>query len=385
MNGSRRGFSLGSVLVVLVLVAATAIFTLTLLGVLEPPTAGETPPELSSEDAALLESVENAGYTPPTGDKYYHRPVLIAAEPTQTGASAAVWNGLCDYLGTTERTEALYAAADTAAALRDAIDRAETDIVPNLMLVTGQSASEAAAAAQEVYQGTFFAVMDGTLDSPAANTCCITFAAEQAGYLAGYAAVMEGFTQLRFAAGEQDSEAALYRSGFLQGADRAAQNLDVSVWISDAADARGVFDDAAEVAFVCGSTAYQEAAVAEAERLHKKIICSGIDFSYLYENRTEGSSPILTSVVKNYAAVTQSLLLALDNGGWAQFYGGKTLRYDLQWGDTICFTTGKAGWHFTTFSAEQYYQILANLRNDAGYAVSADPPALSSHIHLPEA
>lgn len=384
MNNSKRGLTVGSVLIGLLLLVTVAFLAVLLLDSFDKDDGQQTDKLTAEEESALLESAENAGYPPADTGRYYHRPVLIAADSTQTGVSAAVWKGLCQYLDTEERTEACYTAEDSPQALTDAIDQAEADIVPNLVLLTGSAAPEAAAEAQTAYAGTFFVVIDGALDAPTANTCCVTFATEQAGFLAGYAAVMDGFTRLHFAAETEDSETALYRSGFLQGADRAAQSLDVEVWITTAvcgSDAP-VFDNDAEVAFVCGGTAFQEAAVAEAEREQRKIICSGIDYSYLYQSRTEGTSPILSSAVKNYTAVTQSLLTAFDNGAWDQFYGGQVLRYDLSWGETVCLTTGADGWHFTRFSAEQYYQILGNLRNDPDYAVSAEAPTLSAKVHL---
>ena len=66
------------------------------------------------------------------------------------------------------------------------------------------------------------------------NVYCITFKEEQAGYLAGYAAVKDGFTQLGFLGGQAVPAVIRYGYGFVQGADAAAQemgaNININYW-----------------------------------------------------------------------------------------------------------------------------------------------------------
>ena len=61
--------------------------------------------------------------------------------------------------------------------------------------------------------------------APAANTALITYKEEQAGYLAGYAAVYDGYKELGFLGGMAVPAVIRYGYGFVQGADAAAKEL----------------------------------------------------------------------------------------------------------------------------------------------------------------
>ena len=71
-----------------------------------------------------------------------------------------------------------------------------------------------------------------TYYDPSANVSCITFSEEQAGYLAGYAAVKEGYTKLGFLGGMAVPAVIRYGYGFVQGADAAAQEMDTKIDIN---------------------------------------------------------------------------------------------------------------------------------------------------------
>lgn len=55
----------------------------------------------------------------------------------------------------------------------------------------------------------------------------ILYAEEQAGYLAGYAAVNEGYTQLGFMGGIAVPAVIRYGYGFIQGADATGVSADI--------------------------------------------------------------------------------------------------------------------------------------------------------------
>ena len=61
------------------------------------------------------------------------------------------------------------------------------------------------------------------------NVFCVTFKEEEAGYLAGYAAVKDGFTKLGFLGGMAVPAVIRYGYGYVQGADAAAQELGTNV------------------------------------------------------------------------------------------------------------------------------------------------------------
>src|SRR5699024_6688407 len=110
----------------------------------------------------------------------------------------------------------------------------------------------------------------GTEEIPS-NVYCITFKEEQAGYLAGYAAVKDGFTQLGFLGGQAVPAVIRYGYGFVQGADAAAQELGTNVTINywygnqffgDAnitARMESWYSGGTEVVFACGGGIYTSA------------------------------------------------------------------------------------------------------------------------------
>jgi basic membrane protein A and related proteins len=59
------------------------------------------------------------------------------------------------------------------------------------------------------------------------NVHSIFYAEEQVGFLAGYAAVKEGFTKLGFMGGMAVPAVVRFGYGFVQGAEYAAAELDV--------------------------------------------------------------------------------------------------------------------------------------------------------------
>lgn len=69
---------------------------------------------------------------------------------------------------------------------------------------------------------------DGYDFAPAQNSACISYKFEQAGFMAGYAAVKMGYRKLGLMMPDADSEAELYGNGFLLGADFAAVEDDIA-------------------------------------------------------------------------------------------------------------------------------------------------------------
>ena len=110
------------------------------------------------------------------------------------------------------------------------------------------------------------------------NVAGIAFQEEQCGYLAGYAAVMDGYTKLGFTGGGGGANAACnrYGYGFVQGADAAAAAKGVKVemnysWLYGSSFqasnelqtmAAGWYQNGTEVIFACGGSMFQSVAAA---------------------------------------------------------------------------------------------------------------------------
>ena len=110
-----------------------------------------------------------------------------------------------------------------------------------------------------------------TFYEPTANVACLTFSEEQAGYLAGYAAVKDGYTKLGFLGGMAVPAVIRYGYGFIQGADAAAAEMGVNIEINYTyggqffgspeitAKMEGWYQAGTEVVFACGGGIYTSA------------------------------------------------------------------------------------------------------------------------------
>ena len=217
-----------------------------------------------------------------------------------------------------------------------------------------------------------------TYYDPAANTACLTFSEEQAGYLAGYAAVKDGYTKLGFLGGMAVPAVIRYGYGFIQGADAAAAELGVEIEINYTyggqffgspeitAKMEGWYQAGTEVVFACGGGIYTSALEA-AEKNNGKVIGVDVDQSYV-------SDLIITSAMKQLKNVTMTVLDALNNGEWATF-GGKVSNFSLSEGEYVGLPTEAESWRLNTFTVEEYEAVKAAII-DGTVAVSNATDAL---------
>ena len=239
----------------------------------------------------------------------------------------------------------------------------------------------------EEYPDVYFIAVDVgagdlTLDyvtyyEPAANTACLTFAEEQAGYLAGYAAVKDGYTKLGFLGGMAVPAVIRYGYGFIQGADAAAAELGVEVEINYTyggqffgspeitAKMEGWYEAGTEVVFACGGGIYTSALEA-AKKYEAKVIGVDVDQAYIDED-------IITSAMKQLQNVTETVLEALNNGEWAT-YGGKVSNFSLAEGEYVGLPTAETSWRLTTYTVEEYEALKAEIIA-GNVAISADTEA----------
>ena len=201
-----------------------------------------------------------------------------------------------------------------------------------------------------------------TFYDPTANTACLTFSEEQAGYLAGYAAVKEGYTKLGFLGGMAVPAVIRYGYGFIQGADAAAAEMGVNVEINYTyggqfsgspeitAKMEGWYQAGTEVVFACGGGIYTSALEA-AEKNNGKVIGVDVDQSYI-------SDLIVTSAMKQLQNVTETVLEALNAGEWAN-YGGAITNFDLSKGEYVGLPVDS--WSLVNYTVEEYLTLKAAL------------------------
>ena len=230
------------------------------------------------------------------------------------------WNGCKMYAYENEKTYKYYQPAnganatdeDRIKAMTDACDAgAEVIVTPGFMQ---QTALEAVAPKYPEVQFIFIDGWDLGLD----NVLGVSYQEEQAGYLAGYATVMEGYTKLGFSGGGGGTNPACcrYGYGFAQGANDAAGEKGEKIemrysWeygsqfsASDDLQAMlaGWYNAGTEAIFVCGGTMFNSGAAA-AEAADGAII--GVDV-----DQSKDSDAVITSACKGLA---QSVQISLGN------------------------------------------------------------------------
>ena len=173
----------------------------------------------------------------------------------------------------------------------------------------------------------------GVKDSPALkNIAGIAFQEQQCGYLAGYAAVKEGYTKLGFTGGGGGNNPACcrYGYGYVQGASAAAKELNVKVemnysWLYGGSFqaspelqtmTSGWYENGTEVIFSCGGSMFASVAAAAAANEGKVI---GVDVDQSFESDT-----VITSAMKGIGEAAQQALAAALGSTWDQF-GGKQI------------------------------------------------------------
>ena len=216
-----------------------------------------------------------------------------------------------------------------------------------------------------------------TYYDPTANVACLTFSEEQAGYLAGYAAVKDGYTKLGFLGGMAVPAVIRYGYGFVQGANAAAVEMEKAIEINYTyggqfapspeitAKMEGWYEAGTEVVFACGGGIYASA-VEAANKYEKKVIGVDVDQSYI-------DDCIITSAMKQLQNVTETVLEALNNGEWTT-YGGKISNFSLAEGDYVGLPTAEDSWKLTTFTVEEY-NTLKQAIIDGTIVISNDTEA----------
>ncbi|MDO4616559.1 MAG: BMP family ABC transporter substrate-binding protein [Lachnospiraceae bacterium] len=217
------------------------------------------------------------------------------------------------------------------------------------------------------------------------NVYLCNFDEEQAGYLAGYAAVKDGYTSLGFLGGIAVPAVVRYGYGYIQGINDAAEELGTDVTVKYTyggqfygdekitAKMEGWYSGGTEVVFACGGGIYTSARDAAGDT--GKLI--GVDVD---QHPTLGDVCI-TSAMKGLSSAVNSALDAYFSGNWSEI-GGKAEQLGLEDGDYIGLPTDEESWLFTTFTQDEYNTVLESIR-DGSIEISNstdEQPAVGSHV-----
>ena len=287
------------------------------------------------------------------------------------GFNQGTWEGVEGYAKANGKTYKYYQPAngsdatdnDRIAAMRQAINNgAKIIVAPGFLQAT---AMETVAKENPNVK---FVFVDGWAMG-LENVTAIVYKEQESGYLAGYAAVMEGYTKLGFTGGGGGGNPAVCRFGygFLQGADAAAQEKGVDVAVTYSfkygetfsastelqTQIAGWYSSGTEVVFACGGSMFQSVKSAAGEYANAKII--GVDVDQSGE-----SEKVITSAVKGLSASVQKVLGQFYAGQWATTLADKAQNLGAA-DDATGLPT--ATWSLKNFTVDQYNALFAKVKN----------------------
>lgn len=208
------------------------------------------------------------------------------------------------------------------------------------------------------------------------NVASIMYAEEESGYLAGYAAVMDGKTNLGFMGGMSVPAVQAFGYGYLQGAEDAAEELGLedgsikSIYHytgnfdetdTNKSTAKTMYQEGMEVIFACGGSVGKSVMAAASE---SDGLVIGVDVDQRYDSET-----VMTSAAKGLAASVVSVLESIyKTDSWAT-YSGKTTFFNAA-NDGVSLPTVVIGDEkadafdrFESFNKEDYEELFAKLVN----------------------
>lgn len=322
-----------------------------------------------TDDATFVYQPEDPTVTPAGGETIA---LVTGVSGTESGADAMLWQGVqtfasaYGYTATTQTAEG-DSSADAETALRTAAESGA-----KLVICRGDAAATALYRIQENYPDVHYLLFD---DEPhnddysaykAANLVhCVLFQEEQAGYLAGYAAVIDGYTSLGFVGAREIPGIVRYGTGFLQGAEAAAEQqgetVNLKFWFADTYDENDAvtqrmadwYNGGVSLIFVSGGTLYKGAAQA-AEQTGGKVMAGDTNVTAL-------SDSVLASAVKCYnAAVQRQLYEFFTAGSWSTQNAGQTERVGITNAEVAL--ESDTSWRLDSFTLDDYRSLYEDLR-----------------------
>lgn len=230
--------------------------------------------------------------------------------------------------------------------------------------------------AQDLYPDAKFVLVDGTPNDSdpenptfktADNTYSIKYSEQQAGFLAGYAAVKDGYKKLGFMGGIAVPAVIRYGYGYIQGADAAAKEMGIAKdeitikykYLGEftaspefQTEAASWYQSGTEIIFASAGGAGNSVMTA-AETANGKVI--GVDVDQSSESAT-----VISSAMKELGNSVYDAVAAFYDGS---FPGGT----DAVLGaaeDCVGLPMDTSKWE--TFSKEDYDALLAKLASDEG-------------------
>ena len=334
----------------------------------------------TAETAAFTVPLDDASYVYQAADDAVPLPggasIALAADAAgiESGPDALLWQGVQSFAANFGYTgqSCLYGEGASLATAEDAL-RAAAQSGAALVVCRGEAMARALFNIQANYPNVHYLLFDDephsedyTSYATEASVHCVLFREEQAGYLAGYAAVAEGYTALGFVGRDELPGIVRYCTGFLQGANAAAerqgQNVTLRVWytgdIGDPAVATQRMIDwfnGGTGLILADGDALMQSALEAVNQTGAKAFATGWDQNALGER-------VLGSAIQCYNTAVQRQLYKFFSGNstWSQQDAGQTER--LGYTDGSVALAGSA-WRFNNFTQNDYERLYEQLRN----------------------
>ena len=201
------------------------------------------------------------------------------------------------------------------------------------------------------------------------NVTAVSYKEEESGFLAGYAAVKDGYTKLggTFGGGGANAACNRFAYGYVQGINAAAKELGIEVEAKIsfnygagfsaspelATQISGWYKTGTQIVFSCGGSMLQSVKSAAAENEGAMII--GVDVDQASE-----SERVLTSAVKGLAASVEKILGEYYAGKWDEKLADKTSNLGAA-DNATGLPTADASWRFKTFTKAEYEALFAKI------------------------
>lgn len=322
-----------------------------------------------TNDATFVYQPDDPAATLPGGES-----VVLVTGPggTESGEDAMLWQGIQTFANTYGYTADAQTAAGNTADEAEAALRAAAESGAKLVVCRGDTMGAALYRMQENYPDVHYLLFDSephSDDYSAYNTAslvhCVLFQEEQAGYLAGYAAVTDGYTTLGFIGAREVPGIVRYCTGFLQGAEAAAElqgeYVTLQTWFTDTYENNDAitqriidwYNNGTSLIMVSGGNLYEGVSDAVNQTGGKAITTD-------YDN-TELGDRVLGSAIKCYnAAVQRQLYTFFAAGTWNGQTGGQTEKAGFTNGE-VALEAG-APWRFDSFTQDDYRTLYEDLR-----------------------
>lgn len=296
------------------------------------------------------------------------------------------WEGLIEFAEANNKTYSYYRPSEDSDEARMETMKTAIQNGAKVLVLPGYLFETVVYEMQDQYPDVQFLLIDGephsadySVYSTSKNVYCILYKEEQAGYVAGYSIVKDGYTQLGFLGGMEIPAVQRYGYGFLQGVDAAAEELGVDVnvkyWYSQSFVANDEimtkmsswFTEGTEVVFACGGKIWLSANAA-AEANSGKLI--GVDV-----DQAKDSDLMVTSAMKylGHSVVTALTDLYANNGVWPDAVAGQTSVFGAA-EDMVGIPTAEGSWRFQTFTVDEYHTVMEGIK-DGSITVSNDTAA----------